>query len=224
MTVFDEAAVGFASDIEESISRNRYRRGSLFVEATKRRIENGASILDYGCGPGRMSALLAQVGYRVVGVDPSEGMISIANQQNLDGLEIQFRVLPPGATTLAGGPFQCIVCSSVIEYVPEPDALLRWFAGQLCLSGTLIISFANRSSLWRRWTKLRYRSGWDEARRRSWVWPEFLRLIGMAGFRVIEGPIYFEWPLDRYDRFATWPFGGPLGLVVAQLGGCRGEG
>jgi len=41
-------------------------------------IPPGGRVLDVGCGPGRHSIELAQRGYRVVGIDPSEAMIEAA--------------------------------------------------------------------------------------------------------------------------------------------------
>src|ERR1700682_3823931 len=92
--VFDKTAVGFGRAIDRGIQKGRYLRGELFVNAAVDRIEPGSSILDYGCGPGRISLMLARKGFRVLGLDPSPAMIATARQQPLDALDVEFRVCP----------------------------------------------------------------------------------------------------------------------------------
>ena len=43
-------------------------------------------ICDLGCGTGKMTRLLAQAGYDMIGVDLSEDMLTIASEQNEDGI------------------------------------------------------------------------------------------------------------------------------------------
>src|SRR6266436_1770540 len=79
--VFDETAVGFGRAIDKSIQKGRYLRGELFVSTTIDRVAPGSFILDYGCGPGRISLMLARKGFRVHGLDPSPAMIAAARRQ-----------------------------------------------------------------------------------------------------------------------------------------------
>ena len=80
--VFDETAGRFAEGTDAAIEAGRYLRGSLFLDFTRDTVPAGSSIMDYGCGPGRIGISLARSGYRVLGVDTSEEMIQHA--QNLD--------------------------------------------------------------------------------------------------------------------------------------------
>lgn len=43
-------------------------------------------ICDLGCGTGKMTRLLAQAGYDMIGVDLSEDMLTIASEQNEEGI------------------------------------------------------------------------------------------------------------------------------------------
>ena len=43
-------------------------------------------ICDLGCGTGKMTRLLAQAGYDMIGVDLSEDMLAIASEQNEEGI------------------------------------------------------------------------------------------------------------------------------------------
>lgn len=222
--VFDQSAVGFGSAIDRGVQKGRYLRGELFVNAAVGRIEPGSSILDYGCGPGRISLMLARKGFRVLGLDPSPGMIATANQQPHDALDVEFRVCPACPGDLTKVPYAAIVCSSVIEYVPEPEQLLRWFSGVLRPSGPLIISFANSRSIWGAWCRLRYTSTFRTVQKHTWSWPQFRRLLKRGGFAPEGRPVYFESPFDRTVHCRAVmesPLGGTLGLIVARRSGAQ---
>src|ERR1700675_1323407 len=110
--VFDSNAKFFAGEIDKAIEAGCYRRGDLFLQFANRRIPPGSLILDYGCGPGRISLMLARSGFHVLGVDPSQRMIDQAKEQDTQGLRLQFRV--GDESVLRSGSYDAIVCSSVI--------------------------------------------------------------------------------------------------------------
>ena len=49
-------------------------------------VPDGSLICDLGCGTGRMTKLLAESGYDMIGVDLSEGMLSIARETSPEGI------------------------------------------------------------------------------------------------------------------------------------------
>src|SRR5271165_2264405 len=91
-SLFNETAAEFAYRADRQIDSGRYWRGDLFLAAALSSIRSKGYILDYGCGPGRISALLARRGFRVLGLDPSPAMIAIARQQPLDALQVEFQL------------------------------------------------------------------------------------------------------------------------------------
>jgi SAM-dependent methyltransferase len=108
------------------------RYHDFFVE----RIEPGWRVIDLGCGGAELAASIAsRARAHVVGMDMSDEALARARANT--------RSLPPGAGTVelvhgditrdrAGGAFDAIVLSNVLEHLPARPALLRtwldWYA------------------------------------------------------------------------------------------------
>jgi SAM-dependent methyltransferase len=77
-----------------------------------------ARILDYGCGYGRVAALLHERGYDVVGVDPAAAMIEKAS-----GLcpELSFRQIEPPGVPFDDGSFDAVLLFAVLTCIPADD-------------------------------------------------------------------------------------------------------
>ena len=51
---------------------------------------NGKRILDYGCGSGKFSRVLAEKGAEVIAVDPTESMLTLARAHNCQRINYQY--------------------------------------------------------------------------------------------------------------------------------------
>jgi SAM-dependent methyltransferase len=218
--LFDQVASRFARSIDGTMRAGYYARGSHFIALAQRALPGRGYLLDFGCGPGRLSLLLADAGFRVLAVDTSHGMIVEARQLDTRGLPIEFLKIERAEDALAPGTYDGIVCSSVIEYVADADSLLQGFRRALRNSGALLISFANRASLFRwYWNKRDPSNPMGAAQHHVWTWREFRALLVRNGFEPITRPRYFEWPLDARAlgvAFTYAGFVGSIGAVVAR--------
>ena len=218
--LFDQVADKFAHGIDDAMHAGNYVRGQLFVGLAKKLVRPGGYVLDYGCGPGRLSLLLAGLGLRVLGADTSEGMIMQARGLDRKALNVAFRTIHEFDEVLTPNTYDGIVCSSVIEYVPNADELLKGFRTALRESGVLVISYANKASLWRQhWSRVESANPMGPAQHHVWDRREFEALLTRNGFHAITRPKFFESPWD--DRswgalFRHSPYVGSLGVLVAS--------
>lgn len=90
-------------------------------------------LLDYGCGYGLLLHVLSGSGVRAIGYEPSGSRRTPAS---LGGLEI-FDNLDQVA---AAGPFDLLICTEVLEHLPEPRAALRFMREHAAPGALLCIS------------------------------------------------------------------------------------
>ncbi len=117
-------------------------------------------VLDAGCGPGTIALLVAKKAREVVAVDASPAMLSAAreNARVARYANLQFMQRDVGDPGLADlGAFDAIICSSVLEYVEDPEPVLEGFSRMLREDGVLILSMPNRRSIYRAMERLLFR-------------------------------------------------------------------
>jgi 2-polyprenyl-3-methyl-5-hydroxy-6-metoxy-1,4-benzoquinol methylase len=118
---------------------------SAILEVLTSYIAAGAT-LDYGCGVGLLSMLLARHGYTVTGVDISEQFIRSARKNFGVLLPITFEVIDGLPLRFSDGSFDSIVTSSVLEHCTGVDAILLEFKRLLKSKGFLVIETPNMLS------------------------------------------------------------------------------
>lgn len=100
----------------------------------------GGQVLDAGCGPGRVTALLRSLGLDAFGIDLSPGMIEVARR---DHPELRFEVGSMTALDLPDGELGGIVSWWSVIHLPS-EALAEAFAEfhrVLAPGGRLLVGF-----------------------------------------------------------------------------------
>jgi len=95
-------------------------------------------VLDLGCGDGRITALLADQGAEVTGVDPSEVALERARQARPD---LRFLATSGGGTLpLPDASFDVAVALNVFEHVADTQRLMSETRRVLAPGGSLAVA------------------------------------------------------------------------------------
>ncbi len=178
---------------------------------------DGRQWLDLGCGTGTLARILAERGASVLGVDASSTMIAEARSLSPESQALRFEQIAT-AEDLAplDGPFDGVLCSSLLEYLEHPRACLKECHRVLEPGGRLILSVPNRGSLLRRTQglsfaltrtlNLRPRPAYLIHSRHAYRRHELHRLLIELGFDPLEVECFGSplWPvLDRLSAFGS---------------------
>lgn len=127
------------------------RRLLIFKELIQSESVAKSFWLDAGCGSGIITRILGRIGCQVIGLDASMEMIKRANCETVseDGIITYELVESIENIPELDCVFNGIICSSVVEYIPNYKQVIFEFNRVLKNDGTLIISFANKKSLHR---------------------------------------------------------------------------
>jgi len=101
------------------------------------------TILDLGCGHGRITFRLARTAKKIVGIDISEQLISIARQKQkgLNVNNIQFVIGDATNLPYRDNLFDAIISIGMFEYLQNPSPFLRNINRVLKNDGILIFTF-----------------------------------------------------------------------------------
>lgn len=107
--------------------------------------------LDAGCGTGILARWLAEQGCKVEGVDAAAEMLHVARRvvsQASKALPVTFRQVETiEALPFPANYFDGVLCSSVLEYLPNPRACLDELGRVLRPQGVLLISVPSAGSI-----------------------------------------------------------------------------
>lgn len=89
---------------------------------------NGGLLLDLGCGTGTLSFMLEERGYEIIGVDPSEDMLSIANEKKYELGSPAIFLCQSGESLDLYGTIDCAVSSlDTINHIDSLDKVKETF-------------------------------------------------------------------------------------------------
>ena len=153
----------------------------------------GERILDLGCGPGQLTAKIAEAGAQVVGIDASPEMIGQARQNYP---QLTFKLADATRFAFEGEPFDAVFSNAVLHWVLDAEAAVRNIAAALKPGGRFVAEFGgkrNVGALLRAAEVVLERHGL--AYRNPWYFPsigEYALLLERHGFEVSAA-----WHFDR---------------------------
>jgi len=108
----------------------------------------GRRILDIACGSGQMSRRLAALGCRVIAVDFSEELISLAKKRGTPkGTPIHYQVMDAtdeaGLLSLGGQQFDHLLCTMAFMDIPDLNPLFRAAQKLLKPNGSFVFATAH---------------------------------------------------------------------------------
>lgn len=181
---------GLKSDLEKE----------LWLDLLARNIQlpHGAEILDVGCGTGFLSLLLAELGFKVTGLDLSEEMRHQAKAKaGHAGFDIRFMSGDAEAPPFPERSFDAVISRHVAWTLPDPQsALVNW--GKLIRPGGSVIIIDGV------WTPRCLGS--------------FLRFLAADGVRLLQGKLGHLLWARKYARKSDLPlYGGAEPEKVMKL-------
>lgn len=210
---FDTAADRF---VELYRSKAAFRdRLALFTASVARVVSVPGKVVDFGCGPGVIALALARMGHEVLAVDGAPTMIEVARASaERSGLQtrMKFAVMDAADMSLESNAYDCVVCSSVLEYVDDDSRLVAELVNAVRPGGYLIISVPQAMSIVAMINKLvrplvylfRSQQRTDLFRRRKYTSKRLFQLLNAAGLTDLTRT-YFEAPIP-----------GPVGVALSR--------
>ena len=168
-------------------------------------------ILDVGCGPGHVAAVLRQQGHHVTGVDIAE---SDGVRKRTDAFHVAN--LENGLPAAVGSDFDVVIAADVIEHVARPESLINELASAMRPGGTIIASVPNfghwypRSRTAAGLFDYDQRGILDRTHLRFFTRRSFRRLLDNAGLTT-QAERHAGLPLDVLG------IGGPIGSSLASV-------
>lgn len=196
--LFNGNSKAFGAATEQQYQAGTYKRGEVFLTQAKRLIgKQKAFILDYGCGTGRISMMLGKEGYTVLGLDPAQEHIEIANGLN-EYQNVRFSALENGLKELEVS-CDMVVSSSVLEFVPDVEQYIQDINTVLKPGGLLLVSIPNLFSLWRMYSKIRFGKRYKhfEFQQNLFSQKQLKVLLEKHHFNSVGSGIYFESAFDQ---------------------------
>lgn len=139
-TSYDTVAVDYASLLADELAAKPLDRAMLGAFAEHVTADGGGPVADLGCGPGRVTAHLRDIGLPAFGIDLSPGMVAEARRRHPD---LRFDVGTMSALDLADGSLRGVLAWYSLVHTPpeELEPYVTEFHRVLTPGGHLLLAF-----------------------------------------------------------------------------------
>ncbi|WP_406344493.1 class I SAM-dependent DNA methyltransferase [Streptomyces sp. NBC_01578] len=139
-TSYDTVATIYAEQVRNLLDETPEERAVLALFADLVRTSGGGPVADVGCGPGRITAHLRELGVDAFGIDLSPAMIEVAGR---DHPGLRFEVGSMTDLDLADASMAGLVAWYSLIHVPDEEigSVLAHFHRVLRPGGPLLLSF-----------------------------------------------------------------------------------
>ena len=170
------------------------------VDLAKLEVSRGDRIVDLGCGEGVLAELLARAGLHVTGVEPAAYLRERFGAR-LAPVDHESRVVDGLADNLpfGDGEIRAVVCTEVLEHVPDPEAALRELRRVMAPASVICLSVPTAPTELLFW-RLHPRYAENATHLRIFTKPELQRLLDVCGFDVVA------WEGRNFYAALLWTF------------------
>jgi len=127
---FQTGAAKYAAYLETPEGRLRLDLAFANLQEFLPQAKRSLHALDLGCGTGALAVRLARLDFRVTLLDPSAEMLDVAQRAAREAGVLEQTTLQLGdaaqlANLFDAGSFDVILCHNVLEFVDDPNSVLR---------------------------------------------------------------------------------------------------
>lgn len=169
----------------------------------------GELILDVGCGDGELTALIAESGARVIGLDSNEEMVEAARARGVDAFQADAQTLGMEQQVARFGQFDAVFSSAALHWVSDPDAVASGIFALLKDGGRFVgeMGGAGNLAILRAGLKEEFQARGYPAPVSDSNWfpscEEFTRLHWVVGFTDVQVE-RIDQPTDLPDGISGW--------------------
>lgn len=144
---YDTVATSYADQVRDLLDETPYERSVLALFADLVRTIGGGPVADVGCGPGRITAYLRELGVDTFGIDLSPAMIEVARR---DHPGLRFEIGSMTDLDVADASLVSLVAWYSLIHVPDDEIglVLAHFRRVLRPGGPLLLSFHIGDESW----------------------------------------------------------------------------
>lgn len=156
---------------------------NLEVRLIAKKLKNKGSVLEIGCGNGKLTRELARFGFQIVGIDTSSEAIRLA--KSLKG-KVEFIKGDARELKFKDGQFDTVLCLHVLEHVQDAEGLTRESFRILRNGGTLWLRLPNGNSLEAKMAGKYWFHRDEPYHCHQWTDKEIVKILAEVGFIKVK--------------------------------------